>query len=164
MGVLFTLLKGVWINPWSVGVFDIGLLTILIAYLFLSFGGTQALAFALGQGFLIDIFSGGLHGLFTALYLCVFGGIFLGSRFFNLQTPKGQIVIVSLAIFLKNSMLIVILALFSHSIVLSMLFLRASAVSIIATGLIAPILFSLFNRLRDATGEEATPSPEEIQE
>ncbi len=143
--------------------FDLDLLTILTAYLFLSFGRIQAGAFALGQGFLIDIFSGGVHGLFAFLYLSVFCAIYLGSLFFNLQTAKGQIMIVTLAIFLKNIVFLIVLALVSDSIVFSKSFLSASAVSIIGTGLITPILVNLFNRLRDIPGREAgTPASEEL--
>lgn len=68
---------------------DLDLLTIIIAYLFLFYGQTATVIFAFGQGILIDLFSGGLHGLFTFLYLCVFGGVYLGSQFFNLQHPRG---------------------------------------------------------------------------
>lgn len=162
-GVLFTLLKGVWSDPWGVSIFDLDLLTILTAYLFLSFGRIQAAAFALGQGLLIDIFSSGFNGLFVFLYLGVFWGIYLGSLFFNLQTAKGQIMIVSLVIFLKNIVFLTVLSLFSNSIVFSKSFLSVSAISIIGTGLITPIFFIFFNRLRDVPGREVgTPVSEEL--
>ncbi|MCJ7683715.1 MAG: hypothetical protein MUO68_05410, partial [Desulfobacteraceae bacterium] len=123
----------------------------------------QAGAFALGQGFLIDIFSSGVHGLFAFLYLSVFCAIYLGSLFFNLQTAKGQIMIVVLAVFLKNIVFLTVLSLISNSIVFSKSFLSASAVSIIATGLITPVFFIFFNRLRDILGREAgTPASEEL--
>jgi hypothetical protein len=156
-------LKGVWADPWGVSFFNLDLLTILMAYLFLSFGRIQAGAFALGQGLLIDIFSSGLHGLFAFLYLSIFCGIYLGSLFFNLQTAKGQIMIVSSAIFFKSIVLLTVLSLFSNSIVFSKSFLSASAISIIGTGLITPILFILFNRLRCIPGREAgTHASEEL--
>ncbi|MBC8175936.1 MAG: hypothetical protein H8E19_00915 [Deltaproteobacteria bacterium] len=156
-------MKGIWADPWSVSFFDLDLLTILIAYLFLSFSRIQAGAFALGQGFLIDIFSGGVHGLFAFLYLIVFCAIYLGSLFFNLQTARGQIMIVILAVFLKNIVLLTVLVFISNSIVFLKSFLIASAVSIIGTGLITPVLISLFNRLGDIHGREAgTPASEEL--
>jgi len=162
-GVLFILLKGIWSDPWGVSIFDLDLLTILTAYLFLSFGRIQAGAFALGQGLLIDIFSSGLNGLFAFLYLSVFWGIYLGSLFFNLGTAKGQIMIVTLVIFLKNIVFLTVLSLFYDSIVFSKSFLSASAISIIGTGLITPILFIFFDWLRDVPGKEAdTPVSEEL--
>ena len=144
-------------------IFDLDLLTILTAYLFLSFGRIQAGAFALGQGLLIDIFSSGLNGLFAFVYLSVFWGIYLGSLFFNLQTAKGQIIIVTLVVFLKNIVFLTVLSLFSDSIVFSKSFLSASVISIIGTGLITPIFFTFFNRLRDLPGRETgTPASEEL--
>ena len=156
-------MKGTWADPWSVSFFDLDLLTILTAYLFLSFGRIQAGVFALGQGLLIDIFSGGVHGLFAFLYLSVFCAIYLGSLFFNLQTAKGQIMIVILAVSLKNIVFLTVISLISNSFVFSKSFLGALAVSIIGTGLITPILVSLFNRLEGIPGKEAdTPVSEEL--
>jgi hypothetical protein len=162
-GVSFTLLKGIWFDPWGVSIFNLDLLTILTAYLFLSFGRMQAGAFALGQGLLIDIFSSGLNGLFTFLYLIVFLGIYLGSLFFNLQSAKGQIMIVTLVIFFKYIVFLTVLSLFSNSIIFSKSFLSASAISIIGTGLITPIFFIFFNWLMGISGREAdTPISEEL--
>ena len=129
------------------GLFDLDLLTILTAYLLFSFGHTGAGAFALGQGFLIDVFSGGLHGLFACLGLIVWGWICMGSRLFNLQEAKGQIIIVSSAVFLKNIIFLLVLSIFNHNIILSMNFLLVSAASIAGSGLITPIIFRLLNRL-----------------
>ena len=65
VGILLTLLKGIWTNPWGVDFFDLDFLTILTAYLFLSSGQLAAGSFALGQGILIDLFSTGLQGSFS---------------------------------------------------------------------------------------------------
>jgi hypothetical protein len=71
--------------------------------------------------------------------------------------------IVVLAVFLKNIVFLTVLSLISNSIVFSKSFLSASAVSIIATGLITPVFFIFFNRLRDILGREAgTPASEEL--
>ncbi len=128
--------------------FDLDLLTIITAYLFLVYGQTGAGIFAFGQGLFIDLFSGGLHGLFTFLYLCIFGGIYLGSRFFNLQDPKGQVVLIFLAILLEKIMFFVLLTVFSQEITFSISFLWISGASAIGTALVAPLFFYLFNRLR----------------
>ena len=72
---------------------DMDLLIIMMSYLFLSYGTIAAVGFAFGQGLLVDIFSGGLHGLFTTLYLVLFAWIYLGSRIFNPRDPKGQAII-----------------------------------------------------------------------
>ena len=80
------------------------LMTIFVAYIFLFYGGTAAGASAFGQGLLIDLFSGGVHGLFTMLYSCVFVTVSLASRSLNLNGTKGQIIIVSVAVLIKKSL------------------------------------------------------------
>jgi hypothetical protein len=141
-------LTGIWRDPWGLDFFDLDFLVILTAYLFLAFGQISAGVFALGQGFLIDVFSGGLHGLFTAAYLSVFFVLLLGSRFFNLLNPKGQIIIVSLSVLLKNAVLLILFHIFSQDVVYSQALLLISFFSICVTGLTAPLFFQLFNHLR----------------
>ena len=126
--------------------FDLDFLTILIAYLFLFYRPVPVGWFAFGQGLLIDLFSGGLHGLFTLLYLGVLGGIHLGSRFFNPQGPKGQVLIITLAVLLKKALLLLVLNALSPELVFSRFFLWTSGISAIITGVFGPILFYLFNR------------------
>jgi len=127
---------------------DLDLLTIIITYLFLFYGQTATVIFAFGQGILIDLLSGGLHGLFTFLYLCVFGGVYLGSQFFNLQHPRGQMIIVALAVLLKKVMFFMMLTVFYHRLAFSTDFLWVSGFLVMGTGLISPILFYLFDCLR----------------
>jgi len=151
LGFLFTLVRGEWIELAGKDIFDPDFLTILTAYLFLLYGRTISGTFALGQGLLVDVFSAGLQGLFGLLYLGVFGGIYLGSRFFNLQEPKGQFFLISFVVLLKKVMFFTLLAVFSRGFVFSnahILFLGSSA---IVTGLFAPVIFFLFNRLEKAT-------------
>jgi len=160
---LFTLLRGVQRDPWGIGVFDLDLLTLLTGYLFLSFGRIQAGVFALAQGLLIDIFSSGPNGLSALIYVIVFWAVYLGSLFFNFQTAKGQIIIVSLAVLLKNVTWQAATALLSGSILFSKTFFCAAAVSIIGTGLLSPALYTLFDRLRGVPGgEEAAPALEDL--
>jgi hypothetical protein len=164
-GVVFILLKGIHRDPWAVGVFVLDLLTLLTGYLFLSFGHVQAGAFALGQGLLLDIFSSGPNGLCALIYVSVFLGIYLGSLFFNLQTVKGQIIIVSLAVLLKNVMWQAVIALLSGSMVFSTSFFCGASVSIVGTGLLAPVLYGAFDRLRGVPrGEEDAPVLEDLKD
>lgn len=137
---------------------DLDLLTIIIAYLFLFYGQTATVVFAFGQGILIDLFSGGLHGLFTFLYLCVFGGVYLGSQFFNLQHPRGQMIIVALAVLLKKMMFFMMLTVFYHRLAFSKDFLWVSGLLVMGTGLISPILFYLFDCLRADSLEDTLSS------
>jgi rod shape-determining protein MreD len=137
---------------------DLDLLTIIIAYLFLFYGQTATVMFAFGQGILIDLFSGGLHGLFTFLYLCVFGGVYLGSQFFNLQHPRGQMIIVALAVLLKKGMFFMMLTVFHNRLAFSKDFLWVTGFLVMGTGLISPILFYLFDCLRADSLEDTHSS------
>ncbi len=130
------------------GFLDLDLLTIITAYFFMSHGQTSAVTFAIGQGFLIDLFSGGLHGLFSFLYLSVFCAIYLGSRFFHLEGAKGQVTVISLAVLLKKILFLIILMTFSLDMVFPESFLLISGASVIATGLTAPVVFYLFDRIK----------------
>ena len=88
--------------------------------------------------------------------------VLVGSRFFNLLNPKGQIIVVSLAVLLKNAVLLMLLRIFSQDIVYSKTFLLVSLASIIVSGLVAPLLFQMFNRLRGIPGRMGEgSSPEE---
>ena len=99
--------------------------------------------------------------MFTASCLVVFFTILLGSQFFNILNPKGQVIIVSLAVLLKNAIMLILLRIFSQDIVYSKTFLSISLVSICATGLAAPLFFKLFNHFRGIpTRIIGGPSPE----
>jgi rod shape-determining protein MreD len=148
LGLVFTLIKGKWMNMMGSEFLDLDLVTIMTAYLFLSYGNIAVGIFAFGQGLFIDILSGGLHGLSAFLYLVIFGAIYVGSPFFNLLAPKGQIIIIASAVFFKKIIFLIVLSLFSSEIVFSKSFLWISVVSVISTGLISPILFYLFSGLR----------------
>jgi hypothetical protein len=152
-----------WENSAYLYLFNLDLLTIMIAYLFLLYGGTIAATFAFGQGFLIDLFSGGLDGLFALLYLSVFGGIYLGCRFFNLQDPKGQGILVFLAVLLKGTLSIIVIKAFYPMGVFSKSQIFITGISAMGAGLIAPIMFNLFNRLRSISlNNEGGPPPDEL--
>lgn len=144
----YVLIKGNLINYLKLSLFDVDLVIIIMTYLLVVYGETGAGVFALSQGFLIDIFSGGLLGLFTLLYLSVFLGINLGSRFFDLRSARGQVIVISLAVLLKGLLLIALLNMFSVRAHISSLALWAFAVSAALSGLIGPVVFYLLNHLK----------------
>jgi cell shape-determining protein MreD len=119
-----------------------------MTYLLVVNGETGAGIFALSQGLLIDVFSGGLLGLFTLIYLTVFLGINLGSRLFDLRSARGQVIIISLAVLLKGMLLITFLNIFSLEMHISSLGLWAFAASAACSGLIGPLIFYLLNHLK----------------
>ena len=123
------------------------LVVVIIVYLLVCYGETGAGIFAFGQGLLIDIFSGGVLGLFTLIYLIIFLGVKLGSRPLNLLSVGGQIIIISLAILLKEGLVISFLHLFSLEIIFSFSDFLMFVSSAIFSGLIAPFLFYFFNQI-----------------
>ena len=127
--------------------FDVDLIIIIIVYLLIYYGETGAGIFAFGQGLLIDIFSGGIPGLFTLLYLIIFLCIKLGSLPLDLLSTGGQVVIIFLAVLLKKVLMIIFLHLFSLDIAFSSSDFLLFVSSAVCSGLIAPFLFYLFNYL-----------------
>ena len=127
--------------------FAVDLVTIFIAYLLIYFGTAGAVIFAIGQGFLIDTFSSGLLGLFTLLYLITFLSIKFGALFFELESLRGQIFLIFIAVFLKESFLIAFLKTFAMEIFISLTDLLSFVTSALFSGLIAPLLFLVFNQI-----------------
>jgi hypothetical protein len=126
----------------------VDLVIIIVAYLLVFNGGTGAGIFALSQGLLVDVFSGGLLGLFTLLYLTVFLGMNLGSRFLDLRSARGQIIIISLAVLAKGILLYAFLNIFPLEIHVSGLALWGLAASAACSGLLGPGVFYLLNHLK----------------
>jgi cell shape-determining protein MreD len=143
-GVLFVLLKGKWMDgllkPQGLG---LDLCTIIIAYLFSEISRNWAVAFSLSQGLLTDIYSGGLRGLYAALYLAVYGIIHLGSRFLDLNGVKGQMVIVTVAVFVKYCLFFLIVKSFPLNLIIEPPALWMVGLSSVANGLAAPFVFGL---------------------
>ncbi len=127
--------------------FEVDLVIIIVACLLVFYGETWAGIFAFSQGFLIDIFSGGLLGLSTFLYLTVFFIIILVSRFFDLHSLSGQILVISLAVLLKEILFIGLLKVLSLEVILSFPVFLAFTTSAICTGLIGPFIFYIFNQI-----------------
>lgn len=135
------------INQGPLRFFALDLVTIIIAYLLIYYGTAGAVIFAIGQGFLIDTFSSGLLGLFTLLYLITFLSIRLGSFFVDLYSSRGQISLIFIAVFLKELFLIAFLKTFAMEIFISLTDLLSFMTSALFSGLIAPILFFVFNQI-----------------
>ena len=157
----FTLIWGTWSNALGLGLFDFDFLTIITVYLFLFYGQTLAGIFAFGQGLLMDLFSGGPNGLFAALYMAVFGAIYLGYRLFNLQGFKGQMLLITSVVLLKEALFFAGLSVFSVDAGFSKRYLWISVISAMATGVMGPVLFHLFEGFRAIPGGWAPEDSED---
>jgi hypothetical protein len=147
ISIVFILLKGGIENYTILKSIDVDIIIVLIAYLLAFHGETGAGIFAFGQGFIIDIFSGGIPGLFTLLYLVAFMCLRLASVPLNLYSTGGQIAIVSLVVLLKKCLMIGLLYLFSMEIAFSVSDFLFFVVSMICSGLAAPFVFYFLDLL-----------------
>lgn len=142
---------------------DVEVVTILTTYLYLTYGGPFAGGFALAQGILTDIFSGGLKGLHTFAYLAAVGAISLGSGFLDLYEIKGQVLIVGAAVFFQKALTMVMLMLWGYTIVADLPRGLSVLVSIAGTGALTPLFFMMFKKMSVFMEEETTnPSRSDV--
>jgi rod shape-determining protein MreD len=128
----------------SIGV---DIVIVLIVYLLMSYGDIGVGIFAFCQGLIIDIFSGGMLGLFALIYLIVFFGIRVASLPLDILSIGGQMAVISIAVLLKNILMVTFIHIFSMEIALSFSDLLFFIFSAVCSGLIAPFLFYLLNLL-----------------
>lgn len=116
-------------------------------YIFAFYGEIGAGVYAFFMGLVIDVFSGGIAGLFTLLYLVIFIGFKLGSRPFHLFSPGGQIIVISSGVILKEILIFVFIRLFSLESMFSFHIFFKSILSALFTGLVGSIVFFFLNQL-----------------
>ena len=114
--IAFILVKGNLVAPWEASFLNLDLVIICIGYLLIRYDRTAVALFALVQGLMIDIYSAGIFGLFSFIYTGLFAGMVIGSRFLDLASLKGAVILISLAVFVKDLFLIVLLNVFSRVI------------------------------------------------
>lgn len=127
---------------------DIDLVTVMIGYLLLHSGRIGACVYAFFFGILIDFFAAGVLGLFALLYMLVFLIIEFGSRFFDLHSIKGQLILILLGALARELCLVGLLHILSYRVHFSSYLLLEFAVSAGVTALIAPFVFSFFEWLK----------------
>jgi rod shape-determining protein MreD len=103
--------------------------------------------FAIGQGLLIDIFSGGTWGFHTMVYLIIFLFVKIASRPFDLFSVFGQVSVIFITVLVKGFLIILLLRLFSLSGNYSFHDFLCIACSAIFSGLAAPFVFYLLKLL-----------------
>lgn len=127
--------------------FDVDIVIIFIVFLSVYYSETGAGIFSFGQGFITDILSGGILGLSTLIYLFVFLFVRQASRPLDLLSPGGQVMVVFMAVILKEVTMVFLLHLFSLEVILSPMNYLSFFVSAVCSGLIAPILFFIIHFL-----------------
>jgi len=126
---------------------DVEVVVIIMVYMLAWGSETGAGIFALGQGLLTDIFSGGIWGFHSILYLAIFLIAKIISRPFDLLSAFGQVALISIAVMAKEFLRIPLLHLFSLNINFSFFDFLMFIISALSSGLIAPLIFYLLNSL-----------------
>ena len=147
MAIFSILVKGNVIGPVVPRYLDVDLIIVILTYLFAVYGEKGAGIFAFVLGGLMDLFSGGLFGFHTLIYIAIFLAIKLSSKPLDLSSIGTQIVIVSLSVLLKGILMISLHSLFSLRAILSLNDLFSMVLSMIFSGLITPFFFYMFNLL-----------------
>ena len=153
--MFFILIKGSLMNQFGFDSLDIDLVSILIGCLLSAGENVLGAVFALGLGLLTDVFSAGWPGLSAFLYMVVFLAIQLGSKFFDLHSSRGLLILVFLAVSVKGLLLMGVLMMVTPRVAFSPNALSALAVSALSTALLAPPVFYAVSTLSGSFTKEA---------
>ncbi len=119
---------------------DIDLVIVFTVY-FLTTNESSPGIFAFCQGFLLDVFSGGVPGFFTLIYLLIYFCIRIASHPIDLLSPVGRAAIVFIAVFIKELMMLLFLSLFSFENIFSADFLLSFFLSAVLTSTLSIFIF-----------------------
>ena len=119
---------------------DIDLVIVFTVY-FLASNESSPGIFAFFQGFLLDVFSGGVLGFFTLLYLLVYFSIRIASHPIDLLSPVGRAAVVFIAVMIKGLIMLLFLSLFSIQYVLSGDSLLSFFLSAVLTSILSIFIF-----------------------
>jgi rod shape-determining protein MreD len=137
------LIKGSLFHSLIVKGVDIDLIIVFTVY-FLASNESSPGIFAFCQGFLLDIFSGGILGFFTLLYLLVYFFIRIASHPIDLLTPVGRAAVVFIAVIAKELIMIIFLSLFSPQYIFSIDSLFSFFLSAVLTSMLSIFIFHFF--------------------
>jgi len=119
---------------------DIDLVIVFTTYFLVSNESSPGV-FAFCQGFLLDVFSGGVPGLFTLLYLLVYFCIIIVSHPIDLLSPVGRAAVVFIAVIIKELIMLLFLSLFSIQYHFSSDSLLSFFLSAMLTSIISVFIF-----------------------
>jgi len=131
--------------------FDIDLVVIIAVYLFSSHNEMSAGIFLFCMGFLTDIISGGILGLFTLLYLLVYMVMRIASHPIDLLSPGGRIAIIFIAVIFKELFTVALLTFFSLGSMFVIYDLFSFLLSALVTCLLSPFFFHFFKCIDSGT-------------
>jgi rod shape-determining protein MreD len=126
---------------------NIDIVIIGIVYLLAWFSESSAGIFALGQGLLMDIFSGNIWGINTAIYLVILLFIKIVSRPFDLMSPFGQIPVIFISICVRELLTVSFVCMFASGFDFSFSNYSGFFLSAVFSALITPFIFYILNTL-----------------
>lgn len=154
IGILIILIRGNVANQVRVEWLDVDFVTILTAYIMIAIGQAASGVFAFGMGLLIDCYSAGLLGLFTTIQMVALLSMYLGSRFLDIQSPRSVFFLVTLGAWAKGMLFIGLLNALSLETGFSLETFTAITLSALLSGLIAPFIFYVMNKIRRLSKEQ----------
>lgn len=151
---MIVLIRGDLANQVRIEWLDIDFLTILTAYIMIVLGQAASGVFAFGMGFLIDCYSAGLLGLFTTIQLVALFSMYLCSSFLDTQSPRSIFILVTLGAWIKGMLFIGLLNALSLETGLSLETFTAITFSALISGLVAPFVFFIMNKMKRLLKEQ----------
>jgi rod shape-determining protein MreD len=123
---------------------DIDLIIVFTVF-FLASGESSPGIFAFCQGFLLDVFSGGVTGLYTLLYMLVYCVIRLVSHPIDLLSPTGRTAVIFIAVMVKGLLLAMFLNVFSLQHNFSLDSFYQFCISSVTTSILSIFILHFFN-------------------
>jgi len=140
VSIVFLLIKGNLFHSLIVKGVDIDLVIIFTVYFLVSNESSPGI-FAFCQGFLLDVFSGGVLGFFTLLYLLVYFSIRIASHPIDLLSPVGRAAVVFIAVMIKELIMLLFFNLFSFEYIFSGNSLLSFFLSAVLTSILSIFIF-----------------------
>lgn len=107
------------------------------------------LFFCIVAGFFMDVFSGGIFGLFLSIYFWLFCCVKAVLRFLDLQSSFLETVLVVLGVLAENLTIIFFLSLLGKGDQLRFFTVKTVIIQTLFAGATAPLMFVIFFKLRD---------------
>lgn len=121
---------------------------IFMVYLVVCSGPRAAGIFALCQGFLMDLLSGGGRGLFLGFHLIAFCVTVSGRNLFDIHHPKGQLIITVLSVASGKLLFLATVIFMSPNAFFTWPWVFRAASAAIVSGIVAPLIIVLLQSIR----------------
>jgi hypothetical protein len=146
--VVYSLLRGNFVGDFVGDALIVELPAVLTVYLVVCSGPKVAGTFAFCQGLFVDLLSGGIRGLFTGFLLVAFCVVVLGRSLFDINHPKGQLIITALAVASGKLLFFITVNIVSPNALFSLPWALHAASAIMVSSIFSPLLISVLQHIR----------------